>query len=463
MSKQWISLGYKYAVQSSNEVRKRNYAMPARLEDLKMKSFPTSNLKLFLSRKETIWGMVMFCIMQLALLSSQSGMDFFSGVLFLTSVYWTIRYYKKEWSWPRIGLGWLWAIWLTTIALGLALNPLNSPWPDLFFEFRWIIDLYVFTLFLSLYGDDKKVFRFFAIVLSVCSLTALIIYFLGYNPLSEPSSQRAINFKNFAGWRAGGLFDHSMPLAHSYGPILLVFSGILLANWKERKNLTSWIYVAILLTAATVLLTFTRGVWIGVVCGFVAMGFLMNRRRGLILLGGVALTVLLVLATNEKIRDRVMVTVNLTNQGDHERLTLWKTNWEMFKEHPLIGTGYEQNKARLREYYDRMGVPAGYFEGHAHNQYMHFLAGTGIIGILCYLYFIFYSFQLSYRAYIQSPNSLHKGIALGCLGAMICFHIGSLTESNFSIGKNRFMILFIIAWSVSIYLKQKKQPENSQS
>ncbi|WP_413287824.1 O-antigen ligase family protein [Bdellovibrio sp. HCB337] len=419
-----------------------------------MNSFPVTALREFLSRREYLWGLLLLCFMQFSLLTSQTGMDFFAGAMLLTSLYWTAKYYKMPWSWPRLGLWWLWGSWLFVIGLGLALNPLSSSWQDLFFEFRWILDFYVFILFWSVFGENPKVLKFFAVALALCSLVAVVIYALGYNPLAEPFSQRAINLQNFANWRAGGIFNHSMPLAHTYGPLLMVFIGVLLAHWRTKQRLSPWIYAAFILTAATILLTFTRGVWIGVASGLLVMGYLINRKWGILLTAGLIGLGLIGFASSQKIRERITTTINLSVRGDSERLTLWKTNWEMFKDRPLLGAGYGQNRARLREYYDRMGVPAGYFEGHAHNQYMHFLAGTGILGLLCYLYFMFFTLRTAYLAYRKATSPLQMGIGLGGIGAMICFYIGGLTEANFSIGKNRFMILFIIAWTTSIYLQQ---------
>jgi|GEM_PF-1294345 Lipid A core - O-antigen ligase and related enzymes len=420
-----------------------------------MKSFPTSDLKKFLSPSELKWGVFAFCAMFLAMLSSQSVMDGFSAILIITALVWTARHFRDQWSWPRLGIDWLWLIWVPIIGIGLYINPIRTDRLDLFFEFRWILDFYVFIIFFSLFNQDQKVRKTFAIILTLCSLTALIFYFMGYNPITQDFAERE---KNLSGlWRAGGLFDNPMPLAHSYAPIALVFVGFLMQNWNQRKKISPWLYAAIVLTGLTILLTFTRGVWIGAAAGLIAMGFLLRRKLGLIVLSLLIAIAAVAFATSEKIRYRVMVTVNMTNQGDHERLTLWRTNWEMFKDHPLVGTGYTQNKNLLPLYYEKMGIPEGYFTGHAHNQYIHLLAGTGILGLLCYLFFVGFVLVRSFQAYNLASTRELKGVALGCLGAQIAFFVGSLTEANFSIARNRFMILFIIAWAISIYLQEKNK------
>ncbi|MNL17551.1 O-Antigen ligase [compost metagenome] len=192
------------------------------------------------------------------------------------------------------------------------------------------------------------------------------------------------------------------------------------------------------------------------------MGFALSRRWGLYILAGLAVVGALAITTSTKIRNRVAETVTMTNQGDQERITIWKANWEMVKDHPMIGIGYSQNKVRLREYYDKTGVAPGYFEGHAHNEYIHLLSGTGILGLICYLIFLGYAFRAAYLAYKNSRDSISKGLGLGLMGAMTCFYVGSLTESNFSIGKNRHMILFLMAWAVFLWLKERNSQNNQK-
>lgn len=426
-----------------------------------MKLSISNNLPSLLSKREYLWGFIAFCFFFTALVSSQSGMDFFSGLMFLTAIYWTVRHRGNSWHWPRIGLLWFFAGWFIVVALGLTLNPVQGSMWDQLFEFRWMIDFYVFVLFISLYVDDSRTLKFYSVMMTVASGMAVAFYFLGYNPLTENISVQAANLAD-PRFRAGGLFDHAMPLAHSYGPLFLVFVGLLLTNIKDLKRFSIWTYLGVVLMGVTILLTFTRGVWIGTAVALVLMGFVLNRKWGLYILAGLLAVGAITFTASPKISRRITETVNMTNQGDQERITIWKSNWEMVKDHPLIGIGYSQNKARLREYYDKLGVAPGYFEGHAHNEYIHLLSGTGILGFLCYLIFLAYALRAAVLAFKNARDKQHKGIALGLIGAMTCFYIGSLTEANFSIGKNRHMILFLMAWAVYLWLKERNAQNNQK-
>jgi hypothetical protein len=63
--------------------------------------------------------------------------------------------------------------------------------------------------------------------------------------------------------------------------------------------------------------------------------------------------------------------------------------------------------------------------------------------------------QLTLLAYVRLKPELGtlKAMALGALGGQLCFIVGSLTESNFSIAKNRYVFLLLASIGVSIYYR----------
>jgi O-antigen ligase len=161
------------------------------------------------------------------------------------------------------------------------------------------------------------------------------------------------------------------------------------------------------------------------------------------------------LAYSPEARQRALSTNSSTNESDNQRKALWQGNFEIVKDYPLLGAGYSQNKLLLRKYYDKLGLPQTALISHAHNQYLHFWAGTGTLGLLFYLAFLYQIISLTLKSYIhlRPEESVLKALSLGALGGQICFIVGSLTESNFSISKNRYIFLLVSAVGVSIYYR----------
>ncbi|WP_413287800.1 O-antigen ligase family protein [Bdellovibrio sp. HCB337] len=385
-------------------------------------------------------------------------MDFADFLIFSAGgwVLFSISKQKNDWKllWPKTtGLGALWIVWLVIIALGLFNNnPVNKDTIEALLEFRWMLSFQVLCFTLAwIDWDDKKAQILMTILLGVVALSFGFYYFA-----EDP--------------RAGGPFGHSMPFAHTYGMAFVFVAGFLLVG---IKNMASWKYLALITTLATAIITslsMTRGAWLGMLVGVVCISLLVGRRwYGLALTSCLIATFAMTLAISPVARERTLSTNTKVNESDNQRKALWLGNIEIAKDYPILGTGYSQNKKHLRAYFDKLNYPKDQFISHAHNQYIQLLAGTGILGLICYLIFLGVILHHTFMAFwkTDAKETLLKSITLGALGAQICFVVGSLTESNFSISKNRYLFLLISAMGISIYyryiLKENFQKYKTES
>ena len=401
----------------------------------------------------------------MALLCSQSLMDLGSALL-MTSV--LVIWFQKnkrgeKMVVPNVGLEKIFPIWVSIILVGLLINlrP-ESPWLKSFLEFRWILEFYAYTAGLMLLNPKEEDFKKLLPVLTFASLYAVIAYVLKVHPGLEPWESRQPQMLDF---RTGGLLGNPMPYAHTYGPLGILMTGpILFMNQQQILKNKFWIFCAGL-TLLGVVLSFTRGVWIGAALAMLGMGFLINWKKGLMVLSAGVISAGFLMLAVPSILARVIFSLNPTGTYDSERLTIWKANWLIFTENPIFGLGYSENGYRLREYFDRMGVPTGFLQSHAHNQYLHFLAGTGVLGLICFLIVIGWFFRLHFKAFKgfdEKQNPFFKGLSLGVLGAEICFFVSGFTESNFSIAKNRYLIMLMWALGSWLYFKMKATPSTAK-
>lgn len=354
---------------------------------------------------------------------------------------------------PRLQLEKIFLLWSLVILAGLLLNQQpETPVLKNFLEFRWIIEFYLLILALQIFSPEERHFKKLLPILGVASLFAVIEYFLKYNPLYQTWADRQ---NQMVEYRAGGLLMNPMPFAHSYGLFAVLMLGPIFYFSKSKwKQSWSW-WTVCFLTLAAVLLSFTRGPWIGMVVASIFMGFLIDWKKGFKILAAVGLIGVFLFAAITPVRERILFSLNPEKTYDSQRLVLWKTHWQMFLENPVLGLGYGENSRRIREFYDRMGVPEGYIESHAHNQFLHFLAGTGLLGLSCFLIVIFIMFRIHYRGFRHLKDPFWKGLALGVIGAEVFFYVAGFTESNFSIAKNRYAL--ILVWALGCWLWQKSQ------
>jgi O-antigen ligase len=386
----------------------------------------------------------LFLFFWFACLTSQSLMDLADGLMFLFGAWLLISKARaaRDWKmlWPKTtGLGWLWLVWIVVVAAGLFINnPVNQDTVEALLEFRWMLIFHVLCFTLAWIEWDSRKIQAMLGFLVVMVLASFVMFHY-----------------NTGDFRAGGPFGHSMPFAHSYGAAVVFAVGLLLIGLKNNMPWKWLSIVTSVLGAVIIALSMTRGVWVGMFVGVLAISCFRSRVYGTIATIGLVTIFSLTMVFSPDARERAFSTASEQNVGDNQRKDIWRGNIEIAKDYPILGSGYSQNKKLLRYYYDQLGIPQGALISHAHNQYLHFLAGTGTLGLICYLIFLFRIIQLTLLAFVRLRPELTalKALTLGALGGQLCFIVGSLTESNFSIAKNRYMFLALCSIGVSIYYR----------
>ncbi len=394
---------------------------------------------------------------------SQSLMDAFSVIvcIFLLWDYYKVRRENlldktetnKLSPYFKLGIEGLWIFWVAVIIAGFAFTPTPAEAPSLYWlkriiEFKWILIIYFLIPSYKRTGVTLRATQYDLYgFLGMCLYSLLKYAWEMYHGTNEEGN------------RLGGIYDFSMTYAHLYGQYVCATLGVLLGAWSvfsTRKKIL-WLSIFVI-SFGTVLMTLTRGIWIALLASILVMAFLKKPRHGFVALLVMAIFSLGLYATVPAIKDRIEFTKNFSKSYDMERLVLWKTNWLIFLDHPLVGVGYGQNKMLLRSYYDLQGLPKDQYVGHAHNEYMHLLGGTGALGLLCYLSVLIFFYWQTLQGYLRAVKnnwSWYQGLALGALGAQTLFIVGGLTESNFEHAKVRLVVM--IFWSLGWWLNHEVQ------
>lgn len=113
------------------------------------------------------------------------------------------------------------------------------------------------------------------------------------------------------------------------------------------------------------------------------------------------------------------------------RLEMWQASWTIFRESPLLGTGwgnYESAAEKLVAQGARNEAITQY--RHPHNQYLSSMANSGIAGLVATLVLLAVPIFIFYRAY-KSELSLKRPLATAGIVLVIAFAHFALTESVF--------------------------------
>ncbi|MBL7544804.1 MAG: O-antigen ligase family protein [Bdellovibrionaceae bacterium] len=403
-----------------------------------------------------------------ATLISQSFMDAMSVVIILYML--ALRFSKKTQKTQFQALhsrhsflfeiGFI-ILWLATVAIGLkdSAHFAKNLW-----EWKWILNLYFMYWFLNHYLQQHSGLNQ-PRVLDVGfwqPLYWILLACFGYGAISYASGIDL--FKQMPlthGQRFAGPFDDPMNFAHIYGMYTVFLAPFVLDFLKtgaqQKKHARDWrahalASVAFACTAVSVYLSLTRGAWIGLFTGVVVIFFVYNWRWGLSLFVAGCLAAMVMYSASTTFKTRVDQALNPSQSYDSERYNLWRSNWEMFKDHPVFGVGHGDYKEFLPTYFEKLDIPADHFQSHAHNQYLHFLSNTGLIGFIFYMTFILALMVWTHQGYRRSRNP----VLIGALGAQVAFHMGSLTECNFERAKVRLVYLFFCALALAVMAQERK-------
>jgi O-antigen ligase len=243
--------------------------------------------------------------------------------------------------------------------------------------------------------------------------------------------------------RAYGHFEQPNPFAGYLGTILPL--GLALAATRRPPGLAGLAGLATAAVAVGILLSLSRGAWVGIIIGLAAMlvawspavrRWLPASAAGLVLV--VLLTAsnilpggwsdrLVAVVENFGIFDVRSVDVTGENFAVVERMAHWQAGWYMLLDHPLLGVGIGNYPAA----YDTYALP-GWPEplGHAHNYYLNMAAETGLPGAAALLVLM----GVIYRTILhglkrQPPGSFARALLVGLLGSFVVLTVHNLFDN----------------------------------
>lgn len=414
-------------------------------------------------RRASVFLLALFA---LSLITSMAGMEIFGWSLFALALVTFARDKKSRGLLLQPVMLAAYGL-VTWVGFGLWWNSANmaDPWTALA-EMRWVLSLIglVVAFYMAtepIQSTERKIEKLLWPLIGVAvliSLYSISQYWTGADWLRGARSPLLLIEESRGTeelrYRPYGLFKMTLTYACSMAmfgllPFCLAF--------KYRGTARFWILQACaVLIFLSVFLTFSRGVWIS---SAVAIVFLLWHlwRKSLLILPFVSVGVMaLSLALSPVLRERVLSIADSKHESNSARVDLWRANWLMFKTHPILGVGYEQNGPPVVDnYYRELGI-TNPFKSHAHNNYLNFLSGTGLPGFLFFLLFIGGSFYLTWKNVTRYRDSDLYYVVVASLGAQIVLHVGGITEYNFGDAEVQYQYLAYVALNLALYARGTK-------
>ena len=281
--------------------------------------------------------------------------------------------------------------------------------------------------------------RWIALLVIVMLGTGALVALHGiYQFLFQVGPEGFVLFGRFM--RAFGTFEQPNPYAGYLGLTLPLAVGLVLAavvpmGERVRGRWLLWAVGSGALMLTAIIMSWSRGAWLGVACAVSAMVIAVLVRSGraailVALLGGLGVYLLLAggwslvppsivqrfsdFLPYLNVADGRGVEITDANFAVLERMAHWQSALGMWTEHPWLGVGIGNYEA----VYARYALPLWPLPlGHAHNYYLNIAAEAGALGLLSYLFLWGTALVGAWRA-TRRATGWYWGIALGVLGVL---------------------------------------------
>ncbi len=394
---------------------------------------------------------VLFVLYVIALTCSMAAMEIAgwgASISFCAWWLWGTKNKKITIKWKPVGVEITCLVFSLIVLIGLLINDQDS---DLLYSFgriRNLLLIFSLPMILQLFDKKQKLIEVILGCATVIAVYGIWQHFTGIDLWRH--NHRAlmpVPWGDHTGYSTVGLFNHHLTYGHSYVMILCIpWAGLLLdrgATWLRK----SYYLTSAAIIGVSLIFTYGRGVWIAALIALPIMALLVSKRLVMVILSLFVLGSLLLCKIDPFFSERAKSIFSENYRSNAERKVLWQANMEMFRDHPWIGVGYQQNEKLVASYYKNMPGVGDALIGHAHNNYIQMLATTGILGFFCYMSFIALFLIMTLQLYQRIPKDQvwDKVMVLAALGAQVAFHVGGLTQFNFGDMKVMHQFIFWLA------------------
>ncbi len=140
--------------------------------------------------------------------------------------------------------------------------------------------------------------------------------------------------------------------------------------------------------------------------------------------------------------ESTMQRFSLETLAQEQRPQFWSNTLDIMVDFPLFGTGLA-TFASVYPAYENFGI-YGLLQ-HAHNDYLEYFSGLGLVGMIFFLGGILYIVFFSVSEWRKRRNAYIKGLAMGAFISLIVIGVHSFTDFNLHIPANMIVFTVILA------------------
>lgn len=252
------------------------------------------------------------------------------------------------------------------------------------------------------------------------------------------------------------------------------------------KNLLIRLYLVILIFVCSfsLILTMNRTSWVAILVTMFFIGFAAQKKYLLFILIGMCTLSIFILPSKFITQIKTITQVNKFFASEEilgERLLCWKASIAMIQDHPMLGIGpgkknfrnaYQQYARKIMDTEKRLKNETPHEQSqetktrkktrvknveklsHAHNIFLHIGVGTGIIGLLTFLWLFTTVFYAAIKSWRLSRSEYEKTLLMGIAASLISIFSHGFTDSFWKKPDALFLwyiigILFVVIHNTS--------------
>ncbi len=231
------------------------------------------------------------------------------------------------------------------------------------------------------------------------SVYALYLYFTG----GGYSSKAWLDDEMFdtIGGRAVGSLENPNMLGEYLILIIPVALVMLIGRGEGMRRSSAFVSLAVM--GACLILTWSRGAWIGLILAVLVFLLMWHRRALWLIFAGILSLPFVTSVMPETILQRLTSIGNLSDSSTSYRVHIWHSSVQMIRDNFLSGIGIGEGAwQQIYPLYALMGVEAA---PHSHNLYMQIWLELGVLGLVMFLAFIINLYRSGFTLFAQLSDS----------------------------------------------------------
>jgi len=240
------------------------------------------------------------------------------------------------------------------------------------------------------------------IAATLCALYGIFVYYTGGGYSSQAWLDSEM-FESISG-RAVSTLENPNMLGEYLILIIPIAVSMFVGRGEGLRKSSAFLCIGIM--GVCLILTWSRGAWLGLIFAALVFLFMWTRRSLWIVFALIVSIPFLPLVLPESIVSRFTSIGNLGDSSTSYRMYIWRAVINMIEDFSMTGIGIGEGAwDRVYPMYAFLGVEAA---PHSHNLFLQIWLELGIVGIVVFLGFVFLLYQSGFSLFAKL--STHSGL-----------------------------------------------------